>query len=91
MFHYVDGIVDMMEKFKLHELPHGINATAGACGARRFPYQNLPEVAYSINEEAMITIATADVIKFQYSIASEYSLKSLIFRHSPPPFQPTSL
>lgn len=53
--------IDMIAKLGLTQLPSGVAGTTGMCGNDRNGYQNHQYPAYSLDNNTMITVTTAEI------------------------------
>lgn len=64
--------IDMIAKMGIPNLPSGVQGTTGMCGDNRNGFQVYPYPAYSLDNNTMITVATAEIFPngfpFDFSI-----------------------
>lgn len=66
---YAEGLVDLLQATKIHNLPLGVNRTTGMCTSRQ---GSEPDVAYSISERTILTVQTAQL--FPLGFPKDFSL-----------------
>jgi collagen type V/XI/XXIV/XXVII alpha len=55
--------VDLLRATRIHSLPLGVNRTTGMCTSRP---ESEPDVAYSISEQTILTVQTAQLFPLGY-------------------------
>jgi hypothetical protein len=62
-FCFSEGLVDLLRATRIHSLPLGVNRTTGMCTSR--PGSD-PDIAYSISEQTILTVQTAQLFPLGY-------------------------
>jgi len=60
-----EGLVDLLQATRIHNLPLGVNRTTGMCTSRP-GFESEPDVAYSISERTILTVQTAQLFPLGY-------------------------